>query len=58
MGRGLEGPNFHNWQPEVPKLRQPKAQELPRCSQGSPKSSQDGLKRAQREARGAQEPQN
>ena len=56
MGRGLEGPNFHNWQPEVPKLRQPKAQELPRCSQGSPKSSQDGLKRAKREARGAQEP--
>ena len=56
MGRGLGGPNFHNWHQKAPKLRQSRTQELPRGPRGSPKSSQDGPKKAQREARGGQEP--
>ena len=58
MERGLGGLNFHNLHPEAPKLRQSRAQELPREPQGSPKSSQDDPKRAQREASGGQEPPN
>ena len=58
MGRGLGGPNFHNWHQEAPKLRQSRAQELPGEPQGSPKSSQDDPKKALREAREGQEPPN
>ena len=53
MERGLGGLNFHNLHPEAPKLRQSRAQELPREPQGSPKSSQDDPKRAQRRPRAA-----
>ena len=58
MGRGLEGQNFQNLHLEAQKLREIRAQELPRSPQGSPKSSKDDPNRAQREAKGSQSPPN